>query len=340
MIAVLRPAAVLVARLASSRHGTILCFHGVESSTPIAASSAHVSARHFREIIDVACATGEPVPLREMIKRHGAGKSTAGLFALTFDDAYVSLLTPEVSEALRDGRLPVTIFVVSGASERGATFWWDRVETAQRLVPADSWQAFERVIGIPESYRTRTSLEYGPLRPVRQWTLEQHKGRWPAAAEVALTSLEQAANAPPSPRAMTFEEIDAMTRRAAVDISVHTVTHPVLPLLSDDEVRDEIAASYRALRERWPGTLPWLAAPFGLYDERTARLAREAGLLGILNLHAYTLAQPSPIHGLPRVNVTETAAAWKIGLRLSALADRIWKPPATGLDYPPQPAAD
>jgi hypothetical protein len=46
------------------------------------------------------------------------------------------------------------------------------------------------------------------------------------------------------------------------------------------------------------------------------------------------------IHGLPRVNVTETAPAWKAALRLSGFSDLIWKPPAGALGYPPRPAAD
>src|SRR5262245_35577439 len=116
MTDVLRGFATLAARLASGRSGIILCFHGVEATLPIAPSSAHVSARQFRETIEVARACGEPVTLREMIDRHTSGKSTAGLFALTFDDAYLSLTTDAVRSTLNDGRLPITIFVVSGAS--------------------------------------------------------------------------------------------------------------------------------------------------------------------------------------------------------------------------------
>jgi peptidoglycan/xylan/chitin deacetylase (PgdA/CDA1 family) len=275
-----------------------------------------------------------------LIERHVAGKSTAGLFAVTFDDAYVSLATDEVREVLRGGRLPITIFVVTDASEKGSTFWWDRVETAQRIASREAWADFERAIDIPSSYRTAASAAYGPLRPLRQWVLEQHAGRWPLDAEDSLATLETRAGAPPPPRAMTFDELDALVRRDAVDIAVHTVSHPVLPLLDDDEVRAEIASSFATLTARWPATLPWLAAPFGLYDARTSRLAREVGLQGILNLHAYTLAQTSPTHGFPRVNITENAPAWKLGLRLSALSSLIWAPPQGVVPYPPRPAPD
>ena len=340
MRGLLQPAAVLAARLASSRHGTILCFHGVEAATAIAPGSAHVSLDHFRETIDLARAACEVVTLREMIDRQARGKSTAGLFALTFDDAYISLAASPVRAALANGGLPITIFVVSDASERGSAFWWDRVEAAQPLVSPQRWTEFERALGIPESYYTPASLAHGPLRPVRQWVLQRHAGRWPDEGRELLVALERDAGEPAVPRAMTLDELDALVRGGGVDVGVHTATHPVLPLLGDDEVRHEIGASFRRIRERWPATVPWLAVPFGLYDARTARLARDVGLDGILNLHAYTLAEASAIHGLPRVNVMETAPPWKVALRLSALSALIWKPPGGTVDYPPAPAAD
>ncbi|HEY9228183.1 MAG TPA: hypothetical protein VIP11_16120, partial [Gemmatimonadaceae bacterium] len=246
--AVLRRATPIVARLRPGRHGTILCFHGVEATGDIAPSSAHVSVDRFRECIDVACAAGEAVPLSEMIARQAAGRSTGGLFSLTFDDAYISLTTDVVREILRGGQLPITIFVVTDASERGSTFWWDRVETLERRVAPQAWKDFERSIGVPDAYRTSLAATFGPLRPLRQWVLERFAGRWPREAEAALSALERSVGSPRTPRAMTFDEIDALMRRARVELGVHTVTHPVLPMLSDDEARDEIGRSFAALR--------------------------------------------------------------------------------------------
>lgn len=331
-------AARVAARVVPSRHGTILCFHGVEPSRPPNVTSAHVSLRQIRDTLAMARSVAEPVPLRELIKRHDAGRSTAGLFAVTFDDAYRSLATDTVREVLSG--LPITIFVVTGASAAGATFWWDRVEALHHTVSTDEWARFERVIGLPDDYRTPESIPFGPLRPLRQWVLHHFAGRWPREAEDALNALERTAGSATSQRAMTFEEIDDLKRRGPVDIGVHTVSHPVLPLLGDEEARDEIGRSFATLRERWPTVIPWLAAPFGQYDDRTARLARESGLAGILTLHPYTVAQASVVHGFPRTNITEGVRAWRLGLRLTGLAPFIARPPSGAMDYPGRPAPD
>ncbi|MEP6495566.1 MAG: polysaccharide deacetylase family protein, partial [bacterium] len=330
---ILRHASAAAARLITSRDATILCYHGIEQRGPIDPGSPHVSVARFRDAIDVACSVAKPVALRELIERRVAGRSTAGLFAVTFDDAYVSLADPAVREILHGGRLPITVFVVSGSSATGLPFWWDRVETVQRAVAASVWAEFEQAIGIASKYRTAASISYGPLRPLRQWVLDAHAGRWPRGAEAALSALETRAGVRPAQRPMTFDELDAFVRTGHVDLGVHTVSHPVLPLLADAEVSREIKESHAALIERWPSTIPWLAVPFGLYDERTSQLAREAGLEGILNLHPYPMSQMSATHGIPRMNVMENVPAWKLALRLGGLAPVLWRSPAA-LPFP------
>ena len=339
-VGVLERAAIVAARMVRNRHATILCYHGVEAGRPANVTSAHVSLRQFRGTIAAASEVAEAVSLRELIKRYDAGRSTAGLFAVTFDDAYASLASPEVRPIITDSRLPVTIFVVSDASASGAPFWWDRIETVHPAVSGEAWAEFERRIALPDSYRTAAAIPFGPLRPLRQWVLHQHAGRWPEHAREALANLERDAHVHTAQQPMGFGEIDALVRGSQIDIGVHTMTHPVLPLLTDEEVRAEVRGSHAALLERWPTTIPWLAAPFGLYDVRTARLAREAGLAGVLNLHAFTLAYASVTHGFPRMNIMEAVPIWKLALRLSRLTERMVRPRAGVVAYPEPPGPD
>ncbi len=327
---------VLAARLYGSREGTILCYHGIERAGRVGQGSPHVSPRQFEGTIALARDIAEAVSLRELIARQVAGRSTAGLFAVTFDDADVSLASDPVLARI-DAGLPITIFTVSGASAAGSTFWWDRVAAAHSLASEEVWHAFEHHVGLPAAFRTQGSVPYGPLRPLRQWVLSHHAGRWPEHAEDPLVELEVRVKAHSTHRAMTFAELDQLTRRGHVDVAVHTVTHPVLSLLGDDEVRAELRSCHAALRERWPSTLPWVAAPYGLYDERTARLTRDAGLEGMLSVNARTLAHVSGSHGLPRRNVMEAMPAWKLGLHMGGLLPRIR---SGKLQYPARPGPD
>jgi peptidoglycan/xylan/chitin deacetylase (PgdA/CDA1 family) len=320
-------------------HGMILCFHGLENAVSKDVASAHVSVAHFRDTVDMARDVAEAVSLRELIDRQTKGRSTAGLFALTFDDAYLSLTRPDVRDLL-GGNVPITLFVVTDASGAGQPFWWDRVETLQPMVSSVEWESFENSIGLPDRYRTGAAAAFGPLRPIRQWVLSEHAGRWPRSAEGALQQLELKVRMPKLQRPMRFDEIEEFVRRGSVDIGVHTASHAALPRLSDAGVVSELADSYALLRERWPSSLPWVAVPFGLYDQRTANLAHEAGLTGMLSLNPYTMEHASPVHGLPRLNISESAGVWKLGVRLSGLSRFVSRPASTGIQYPAQAGPD
>jgi peptidoglycan/xylan/chitin deacetylase (PgdA/CDA1 family) len=319
MSGLLTRAAGATARLAPSRHATILSYHGVEDSAPVNVSSAHVSIGQFQKTIAAARSVAEAVSLRELLRRHFEGRSTAGLFAVTFDDAYASLARADVRDIILGSGLPVTIFVVSGASATGALFWWDRIETLHRRVSPEAWSRFEGSIGLPKAYRTPASEAYGPLRPLRQWVLRHGAGRWPQDAEEALVDFERIVGIPEIQRPMSFDEIDSLVRSGPVDVGVHTVSHPVIPLLSYGDARAEILDSYTTLREHWPTTVPWLAAPFGLYDHQTSTIARECGLDGFLSVFPDTIARSSTVHGVPRMNIMEGVAPWKVAVRLSGM---------------------
>jgi peptidoglycan/xylan/chitin deacetylase (PgdA/CDA1 family) len=258
------------------------------------------------------------------------------LFAVTFDDAYLSLASGAVMRSIEAG-LPVCVFVVSGASDRGARFWWDRLETVLPLVATERWREFLHQIGSPAEYDSPAAEALGSERSLRQWVLGHHAGRWPSEADAALAALERDTRALAPDRAMTFHEIDTLVARGRVEIGVHTVSHPVLPLLPDETVRAELRDCHATLRERWPETLPWAAAPFGLYDGRTHRLALEAGLHGFLSLHRHTLAHATLTHGLPRINISERLPRWKLGLMMRGVGSLHARSSARRVDYPALP---
>jgi peptidoglycan/xylan/chitin deacetylase (PgdA/CDA1 family) len=49
--------------------------------------------------------------------------------------------------------------------------------------------------------------------------------------------------------------------------------------LSDAEMLEDLKSSRRALERKLGHRAPWLAYPFGAYDERVERLTRRAGYL-------------------------------------------------------------
>lgn len=319
--------------------GAILCFHSLTTPELPAEGDAHVPWTFFERTVRLARRFGEVVPLSTLVERHRAGRSTAGLTALTFDDAYAAL-SGQLAALVRTERVPVTIFVTTGASRSSATFWWDRVDDAFARVDRARWRAFEDACGLPDEYRTRQPAEYGPLRPLRQWILSQYAGRWPAKLEPALAALEEDAGATTRHRAMSVDELTALSKIPGVDFGVHTVSHPVLPLLADDDLAQEIDRCHRTLRDAFPCVQPFIAVPFALYDRRTIDVARSAGMVATLSLSGQTLSRGHDGDALPRVCVTRQDTLARLAFRITGCRDAIDRLRGRQVpDYPALPSA-
>jgi peptidoglycan/xylan/chitin deacetylase (PgdA/CDA1 family) len=307
-----------------STPGAILCYHSVTSGSLPAEGRVQVSLDSLLSAIHVARLLGEIVPLTVILDRHSRGRSVAGLVALTFDDAYAAL-NGAVLDAIVSLQVPLTVFVVAGAASDGRAFWWDRLDDLFPLVSPERWHAFEQACGLTEAYRTGQPAGYGPLRPLRQFILSKHTGRWPMTLEPELGRLEEEAGFRTLHRSMSFDELTHVAALPGIHIGVHTMTHPVLPFLPDDELKREVADCYSLLRERVPGVLPVLAVPYGLYDRRTLNLARDAGMVASLTVQRRTLRKSGlDAAGLHRWPVDRQLSNWKLLIHLTGALER-WR---------------
>jgi peptidoglycan/xylan/chitin deacetylase (PgdA/CDA1 family) len=307
-----------VGRLVGTR-GAVFCFHGIDADATPSRSSMHVPLGLLEAIVDSIRSLGTIVPLRDLVSRHIAGRSTRGMLAVTADDGYASWLAAE--PFLERHGMPVTIFAVSGALDTGRRFWWDRLEDSVSRAHPERWRQFEDECDLPAAYRQGQPAAEGPVRPLRQWVLAQHAGRWPEALEEPLTQLENELGPRTHQRAMTEMELAGFLARTGADVGVHTVSHAALPYLPDQELVTEIRQGYEALRERFPDTLPYLALPFGLFDARTLRLAADAGMTVSLTLPGCPLDRPfSAEVGMPRLCVVRQHTPGKLTLKASGVA--------------------
>lgn len=318
-----------------AQNGAVLCFHGIVENEQLSAGATHMTAEAFEQCLGVALRLGEIVPLRELIERHQSGRHTGGLLAITFDDAYRSLL-PGAVDSLRRYAVPITIFVSTDFAARGGRFWWDRVDDLYPCVPPERWRLFEEALGLPQSFREGQPPAFGPLRPLRQWMLAEHCGRVPPHVEDCLAGIEEEMGFSTRQRSMTYAELGALTEVLPVDIGVHTASHPVLPLLPQDEIRAEIEQCIGALADHFQTTSPILAAPYGLLDERTVRVARESGMLATLSVANGTLRRAPARDVLPRFVITTGEKPWKLGLKLAGVVERARE--LAGRHEPPYPA--
>ena len=297
----------------------ILCYHGIADSWA-GTSPAHVAVTELLEATELCREFGEIVPLQDLVSRPSLPRSDKPLFALTFDDAYHSLL--DAVALLERRAIPLTIFATTGALARGAAYWWDRIERAGSGLGPEQWQAFLDAVGC----RTTTpGVREGvpPGERLRDWILETWNGRWPTQLEPQLDALERSSGTATFQRSMTWDELASVSRLGNVEVGVHTVSHPSLPTLTPEEQAREIRASYEALSERSLPLRPFLAVPYGLYDETTLHAARSVGMQATLLLNNRTLRR-NPGNGVfNRLSMTRGIPRWKQALRLAGVVERI-----------------
>jgi peptidoglycan/xylan/chitin deacetylase (PgdA/CDA1 family) len=297
------------------RGGAILCLHGIRSGAQPDGGGIHVDATCFAGVLEVAGTVGSIVPLSELVQRHAGRRSTSGLVAISFDDACLSVLRL-AAPLLRAKGAPASVFAVRAAAESGGAYWWDRLSLLEpRLMP----QERERLAGA-------VGLQ-GGMPPdggvgVRDAIVARHRGALPeAAAEVFAAAESRLGQVPDYDRSMTTTELVELARDPLFDVGVHTVTHRVLPLLSDAEIHHEIADCHVWLLEEIRSPLPLLAIPYGLRDDRTRRIAIDAGMQDVLRIAPRTVRGGNTATGYPRFMVSERRSGWKLGAGLAGVQE-------------------
>ena len=194
--------------------------------------------------------------------------------AITFDDGYRDNYLHALP-LLRKYDLPATIFVATAAADNRKTLWHDRVFDAFRFarikrVRLRSWQEFE----------VRLESESSLTEP-RNCSIERYL---PCQSRLALVDeLEQALEPDPtgSPRAcmLSWEEMKEMQAQK-IRFGSHTVTHPILTCIDEQQLSREIVDSKAELEARLGTTVSAFAYPNGQppdYNEKIKQKLRDAG---------------------------------------------------------------
>lgn len=237
---------------------------------------------------------GRPVSLTHLARSLAAGVPVRGMIAVTFDDAYESVLT-EALPVLQREEIPATVFFVS--DNEGQPFWWDRLvalldaadpATAFRLASEGhevgwigtgsrrelSAHLHERLSVLPESSR-REVLD----RLVDVWGLD---GR------------------PPLPRAMTTAQARTLLASRWIEAGAHSATHPPLAEIPPDRAREEIRRSRAALRDRFDREIAAFSFPHGSHDEATRGFVREEGFAFACSTRVDSVRSGTDAFSLPR----------------------------------------
>jgi len=120
-------------------------------------------------------------------------------------------------------------------------------------------------------------------------------------------------------RSMTWEMVEEMAAAGNV-IGSHTNTHPHLDQIGDEQLRDELVDSRRAIVERL-GSCDSLAFPYGSWNARVREAARDAGYRWAFTLPRRGERGADPL-AIPRIAVDHRDDARRFGLKLQPLTRR------------------
>jgi peptidoglycan/xylan/chitin deacetylase (PgdA/CDA1 family) len=223
---------------------------------------------------------------------------------LTFDDGYRDNLE-HAWPILRRNEVPWTVYVVPDFLNGSGRLWWVELEQAIAQREQIALQLGPETIGL--SIRTIAEKQAAYRLVERRWRTAS-----PAEQRAGLASL--AAMSESGPELLTrslcagWAEIAELARDPLVTIGAHTMSHPVLSRLGEEDALREMRTSRIVIEDRLRRPVVHLAYPHGdrvAIGEREHRLAAAAGFETAVttrpgHLQRWHVNAP---HALPRISM-------------------------------------
>ncbi|MDO8728494.1 MAG: polysaccharide deacetylase family protein [bacterium] len=192
---------------------------------------------------------------------------------VTFDDGYRSIHDLALP-VLVEYKIPATIFVSTGYLD-GENMWNDRIIEAARILPEGPLDLSEIGLGIytvPSLNRRKNMIDF--LIDSAKYLPTDTRLNLPAKLENFNGNVQTAH------LMLTREMVIALSKRG-VEIGGHTVSHPILTSLTNDESKYEITQCKVELEKLIGKPVTLFAYPNGKkdvdFDERHAKMVSEAG---------------------------------------------------------------
>jgi peptidoglycan/xylan/chitin deacetylase (PgdA/CDA1 family) len=270
-----------------------------------------IDAATFEQHMALLAADFNVLPLGEACAQLVRGGLPARAACITFDDGYADNEQTALPILKRFG-LPATFFVSTGFSDGGVMFN-DGVIEVVRCAPAGTHDLSRLGLGsysLGDSTSRRAPIDalIGQLkyRPVRE------RG---ALVEQLAAAMHSAL---PKDLMMRSAQIKRLYDEG-MEIGGHTVNHPILAVLSEQEARAEIVNGKRRLEEITGAPVTLFAYPNGKpgrdYGPRDVELVREAGFAAAVSTLGGVANRGSDIFQLPRFSPWDRSPR-RLGVRL------------------------
>ena len=274
---------------------TILIFHRVlPAPDPLFPDEPCVN--RFEQIMAWVSNWFNVLPLEDAVVRLQGNNLPARAAAITFDDGYADNLIHAAPILKRYG-LPATVFVATGFLD-GGRMWNDCIIESIRNTAARELDATSLGLGVLGMGTTEQK------RLVLEKLLTKIKFLSPQDRSDAVDLVnEHCAAQLPDDLMMTTEQVRAL-RQAGISVGAHTVSHPILTGISDDQARKEIADNRERLESILGERVNLFAYPNGKlgrdYAAEHVEIVRKMEFLAAFTTNWGASSGQSDVFQLPR----------------------------------------
>lgn len=210
-----------------------------------------------------------------------------GAVLLTVDDGWKSNKS-NIIDVVKRYSIPVTIFITVDPVISGSPFWWSYVKAAIK----------KGILNV--SLSELKDIENSRLREIVN-----------NLREFIVLGRE----------AMTQEQILDALNEGNLTIGSHTISHPILPNCTDNEVVYELQTSKERLESLFKKPVTSFAYPNGSYTQREIKILKDIGYDMAFNTRLMPITPACFLNQfeLPRMEVLENVSFWETICRMSGV---------------------
>jgi peptidoglycan/xylan/chitin deacetylase (PgdA/CDA1 family) len=282
----------------------IVMFHGV--------GDAYYPVDAFEEQLQFLTANFDVLTLGDAVARLRAGEIPTGReVVLTFDDGLRNNATV-AAPLLEQYNVPATFFLCPGLIDDEAWLW--SAESRARLSTLDPQRLAQLRIAlhapIPEEASPEVTIETS-IEWMKSLTREDRE-RAELRIRHATPGWTPSADEHISHDMMSWSDVEGLDP-TLITIGAHTVNHPTLTTLDDEELRFEVAECRTILEERLGRPVEFFCYPNGIEDDRVRAIAA-ANYTAAVTVEVGPVEAEPDLYRLPRVGAVPSAArlAWRL----------------------------
>jgi peptidoglycan/xylan/chitin deacetylase (PgdA/CDA1 family) len=208
---------------------------------------------------------------------------------------------------LRQMEVPATFFVCTELVETETWLWNNEARCRMQTLSAPALSDLSKSLIAPNCSSEKI-IEWMKTLPLQQ-RREAEETIKRATAHFLPTAAQHAAF-----DIMNWDDLRSLDPRL-ITVGSHTMSHPILTTLSDQQIENELVESRHALEQHLQRPVEFFCYPNGSYDERAYEIARKTYRAAVTTESGVVHQQEIlDLHRLPRIPSAENAAltAWRL----------------------------